>query len=71
VVLLQQRCDFEKTPHCGAPCLLTYQRIPTNWGRIMTICGLLWSEQTTFIKDQFVDVEITDADFDRIEAIGI
>jgi hypothetical protein len=33
----------------------------------MTICSLLSSEQTTAIKDQFARVEITDADFDRIE----
>jgi hypothetical protein len=36
----------------------------------MTICSLLSSEQTTAIKDQFAGVEITDADFDRIEVIG-
>jgi hypothetical protein len=36
----------------------------------MTICRLLSSEQTTTIKDQFAGVEITDADFDRIEVIG-
>jgi hypothetical protein len=36
----------------------------------MTICSLLSSEQTAAIKDQFAGVEITDADFDRIEVIG-
>jgi hypothetical protein len=36
----------------------------------MTICSLLSSEQTTAIKDQVARVEITDADFDRIEVIG-
>jgi hypothetical protein len=36
----------------------------------MTICSSLSSEQTTAIKDQFAGVEITDADFDRIEVIG-
>jgi hypothetical protein len=36
----------------------------------MTICSLLSSEQTTAIKDQFARVEITDADFNRVEVIG-
>jgi len=70
VVILQHSYNFEIAPHCGADCLVAYQRIPTNWGRVMTICGLLSSEQTTAIKDQFAAVEITDADFNRIEAIG-
>jgi len=41
-----------------------------NWGRVMTICSLLSSEQTMAIKDQIARVEITAADFDRIEVIG-
>jgi hypothetical protein len=32
--------------------------------------SLLSREQLTAIKDQFVAVEITDADFNRIEVIG-
>ena len=36
----------------------------------MTISSLLSSEQITAIKDQFAAVEITDADFNRIEVIG-
>jgi hypothetical protein len=47
-----------------------YQRIPTNWGRDMTINTLLSREQITAIKDRFAAVEITDADFNRIEVIG-
>ena len=50
--------------------MVAYERIPTNRGRVMTICSLLSSEQTTAIKDQVARVEITDADFDRIEVIG-
>jgi hypothetical protein len=36
----------------------------------MTISSLLSREQITAIKDHFAAVEITDADFNRIEAIG-
>jgi acyl carrier protein len=36
----------------------------------VTISSLLSSEQITAIKDQFAAVEITDADFKRIEVIG-
>jgi hypothetical protein len=36
----------------------------------MTINSLLPSEQITAIKDHFAAMEITDADFDRIEVIG-
>ena len=50
--------------------MVAYERIPTNWERVMTICSLLSSEQTTAIKDQFAGLEIMDADFDRIEVIG-
>jgi hypothetical protein len=50
--------------------LVAYERIPTNWERVMTIFSLLSNEQTTAIKDQFAGLEIMDADFDRIEVIG-
>ena len=50
--------------------MVAYQHIPTNWGRVMTISSLLSREQITAIKDHFAAVEITDADFNRIEAIG-
>jgi hypothetical protein len=70
VELLQHSQDFWLTSHCGADCLVAYELDPTNWGRVMTICNLLSSEQTTGIKDQFTRVEITDADFNRIEVIG-
>ena len=50
--------------------MVAYQRIPTDWGRGMTISSLLSGEQITAIKDQFVAVEITDADFNRTEVIG-
>jgi len=36
----------------------------------MTISSLLSSEQITAIKDRFAAVEITDADFNRIEVMG-
>jgi len=36
----------------------------------MTISSLLSGEQITAIKDHFAAVEITDADFNRIEVIG-
>jgi hypothetical protein len=36
----------------------------------MTKRGLLSREQITAIKDHFAAVEITDADFNRIEVIG-
>jgi len=36
----------------------------------MTIGSSLSSEQITPIKDHFAAMEITDADFDRIEVIG-
>jgi len=65
VVLLQHCPDFYTAPHCRADCLVAYQRIPTNWGRVMTISSLLSSEQITAIA-----VEITDADFNRIEVMG-
>ena len=65
VVLLQHCPDFYTAPHCRADCLVTYQRIPTNWGRVMTISSLLSSEQITGFS-----VEITGADFNRIEVIG-
>ena len=64
VVLLQHCPDFYTAPHCRADCLVAYQRIPTNWGRVMT-SSLLSCEQITAIS-----VEITDADFNRIEVIG-
>ena len=44
---------------CRTDCLVAYERIPTNWERVMTICSLLSSDQTTAIKDQFAGVEIT------------
>jgi hypothetical protein len=50
--------------------LVAYQRSPTDWGRGMTISSLLSGEQITAIKDHFAAVEITDADFNRIEVIG-
>ena len=65
MVLLQHCPDFYTAPHCRADCLVAYQRIPTNWGRVMTISSLLSSEQITAIA-----VEITDADFNRIEVMG-
>ena len=65
VVLLQHCPDFYTAPHCRADCLVAYQRIPTNWGRVMTISILLSSEQITAIS-----VKITDADFNRIEVMG-
>jgi acyl carrier protein len=36
----------------------------------MTMNSLLSREQITAIKDHFAAVEITDADFNRIETIG-
>jgi hypothetical protein len=36
----------------------------------MTISNLLSREEITAIKDHFATVEITDADFNRIEVIG-
>jgi hypothetical protein len=36
----------------------------------MTISSLLSGEQITAIKDHFAAVEITDADFNRIEVMG-
>ena len=36
----------------------------------MTMNSLLSREQITAIKDHFAAVEITDADFNRIEVIG-
>jgi hypothetical protein len=36
----------------------------------MRMSTLLSSEQITAIKDHFAAVEITDADFNRIEVIG-
>jgi hypothetical protein len=36
----------------------------------MTITNLLSREQTTVIRDPFAAVQITDADFNRIEIIG-
>jgi hypothetical protein len=65
VVPLQHCPDFYTAPHGRADCLVAYQRIPTNWGRVMTINSLLSSEQITAIS-----VEITDADFNRTEVIG-
>ena len=50
--------------------MVAYQRIPTNWGRVMTIGSLVSREQITAIKDHFAVVEITAADFNRIEIIG-
>jgi hypothetical protein len=41
--------------------------VTTNWGRVMTISSLLSSEP---IQGHFAAMEITDADFDRIEIIG-
>jgi hypothetical protein len=70
VVLLQHSQDFYSAPHFGVDRLVAYERIPTNWGRVMTISSLLSSEQITAIKDQFAAVEITDADFNRIEVMG-
>jgi len=46
--------------------LVAYQRILTNWGRVMTISNLLSREQIR----HFAAVEITDADFNRVEIIG-
>jgi hypothetical protein len=43
-----------------------FQRI----GGVMTMNSLLSREQITAIKDHFAAVEITDADFNRIEVIG-
>ena len=63
-MLLQHAHNFEPVPHCGADCLVAYQRIPTNWGRVMTISGLLSRDQITANA-----MEITDADFNRIEVI--
>ena len=51
-------------------CGVVYQRIPANWGRVMTMNSLLSREQLTAIKDHFAAVEITDADFNRIEVMG-
>jgi hypothetical protein len=45
-------------------------RIPTNWERVMTFTSLLSLEQIIAMKDPFAAVEITDADFNRIENIG-
>ena len=72
MVLLQHCPDFYTAPHCRADCLVAYQRIPTNWGRGMTVSSLLSGEQIqiTAIKDHFAAVEITDADFNRIEVMG-
>ena len=70
MVLLQHSYNLVTTPHCRADCLVAYQRIPTNWGRVMTMNSLLSREQITAIKDHLVAVEITDADFNRIEVIG-
>jgi hypothetical protein len=40
------RPSGERAPHCSADCLVAYQRIPTNWGRvIMTISSMLSHEQ--------------------------
>ena len=50
--------------------MVAYQRNQTNWGRVMTISSLLSREQVTAIKDRFAAVEITDADFNRVEVIG-
>jgi hypothetical protein len=70
VALLQQSQHFYIAPHCRADCVAAYKRIPTNWGRDMTIHSLLSHEQITAIKDRFAAVEITDADFNRIEVVG-
>jgi hypothetical protein len=69
-MLLQHYQVFQTAPHCRADCLVAYQRNPTNGERIMTISSLLSSEQITAIKDHFAVVEITDADFNRIEVMG-
>jgi hypothetical protein len=45
-------------------------RIPTNWERVMTFTSLLSLEQIIAMKEPFAAVEITDADFNRIENIG-
>jgi hypothetical protein len=37
VVLLQHSRDFYTAPHCRADCLVAYQHMPTNWGRVMAI----------------------------------
>src|ERR1700757_1984452 len=66
VVLLQHSQDFYTAPHRWADCLVAYQRILTNWGRVMTISSLLSREQIR----HFGAVEITDADFNRVEIIG-
>jgi hypothetical protein len=50
--------------------VVAYQRIPANWGRVMTMNSLLSREQITAIKEHFAAVEITDVDFNRIEVIG-
>src|SRR5262249_21703011 len=69
VALLQHPQHFDTAPHCRGDCVLPYQRIPANWGRVMTM-NLLSREQITPIQDHFATVEITDADFNRIEVIG-
>src|SRR5262249_57293545 len=56
---------FEPAPHCRADWLVACQRIPTNWGRLMTISSLLSRDQIPANA-----MEITDADFNRIEVIG-
>src|SRR5215472_13414867 len=49
VVLLQHSQDFYTGPHCGADCLIACPT-RTNWGLIMTIGSLKWTEQTRAIK---------------------
>jgi hypothetical protein len=65
VVPLQHYPDFYTAPHCRADCLVAYQTQSNEWGRVMTISSLQSREQITAIS-----VEITDADFNRIEVIG-
>ena len=50
--------------------MAAYRRIPTNWGRVMTMDSLLPPEQMRAITNHFAAVEITDADFNRVEIIG-
>ena len=70
MALLQHFQNFETAPHWRADCLITYERIRTNWGRVMTFTNLLSLEQIAAIREPFAAVEITDADFNRIENIG-
>jgi hypothetical protein len=68
VALLQHSHNSETAPHWRADCLVASHS--NNWERVMTFTSLLSLEQIIAMKEPFAAVEITDADFNRIENIG-